>query len=129
MLYPYPIQKIIKKIPHFHNYFIDNQTPENFHICPIFPSRNMLDDIDCFLKSEAYFTHGEVKDYLDYLNDLNERFLFIQQKMSYDNPPASHTLFHDRFTAGCSGKYMLPLAAYAYFLVSQGLRGNVLECG
>lgn len=70
-----------------------------------------------------------VKDYLDFIRVMTDRFHHISFAMSYPNPEARHHAGHDAWSSGWAGFGMVPMATYLYFLASRGVRGGVLECG
>jgi hypothetical protein len=84
---------------------------------------------EVWLATEGRRHRDDVRQYLEFLSEMHSRFAYIQQQMHYDNPDATHHAGHDRWTAGCSGDYMVPIAAYLYYLHSRGVQGAVLECG
>jgi hypothetical protein len=82
-----------------------------------------------WMVTDGYKTSAPVREYLDFLHEMREAFMGVEAGLRYKNVQAKHKQGDDLWATGCAGESMIPIAAYLYYLHSNGVTGGILECG
>jgi hypothetical protein len=128
MIYPEPIQHYVVHSHELEERFGRHVFPRDVNktVWPLSPHDGVFDQ---WLLEEGYRENVEVRNYIDFLRDMRDKFEHVRRNLTYRNPDSTHRQGDDLWATGWAGEGMLPIAAYLYYLHSHGVPGNVLECG
>jgi hypothetical protein len=91
------------------------------------PNGKLDTRLEAWLVAEGFLKSPEIRHYLTYLFDLYESYWNIAKYFPRDNPGKERG--REFGTIATSPLEMLHIARYLYYLKSQGMVGDVLECG